>query len=356
MGRLGRVQQRRQPGGSWHGDTAGLVYGDLAPAPGSDHARTQICADQVRSLDLRLIEHRARQCCGWKSTFATFFTPEVPMVTVVFGARGNVGRHVVAGLLASGERVRAVSRNPAAGFTPGLEVAAADLERPETLPVALAGAGKVFLYAKPDGAEGFVKAAESAGVRHVVLLSSVSVVSPGAEHSPVARLHRTVELAIERSDLDWTFIRPGMFATNTRSWWTESIRAENVVRLPYPEAQTAPVHEKDMAALAVTALTEPGHSRQAYTVYGAESLTLRRQAGHIGEATGRQIRVEVVSPEQARTELGKTMPPVVAEAVLRQWTAGNGVPAPISVIVAKITGRPAHTFAQWAADHADDFR
>jgi len=73
------------------------------------------------------------------------------MVTVVFGARGNVGRHVVAGLLASGERVRAVSRNPAADFGPGPEVAAADLERPETLPAALAGAGQVFLYAKPDG-------------------------------------------------------------------------------------------------------------------------------------------------------------------------------------------------------------
>jgi hypothetical protein len=42
--------------------------------------------------------------------------------------------------------------------------------------------------------------------------------------------------------------------------------------------------------------------------------------------------------------------------ILRQWTAGNGVPVPISVIVAKITGRPAHTFARWAADQAGDFR
>ena len=279
------------------------------------------------------------------------------MVTVVFGARGNVGRHVVTGLLASGERVRAVSRNPAtAGFAPGLEAAAADLDRPETLPAALAGASKVFLHARPDGIEGLVKAAESAGVRHLALLSSVSVVSPGAERSPVARLHRTVELALERSDLDWTFIRPGTFAANTRTWWAESIRAGSVVRLPYPEAQTAPVHEKDIAALAVTALTEPGHSRQAYTVYGAESLTLRRQAGHIADAADRQIRVEEIPPGQARTELAKIMPPVVADAMLRQWAAANGVPAPISAIVAKITGRPAHTFAQWAADHADDFR
>jgi uncharacterized protein YbjT (DUF2867 family) len=279
------------------------------------------------------------------------------MATVVFGARGNVGRHVAAGLLAAGEQVRVTSRNPAtAGFPPQLQVAAADLEEPETLPAALAGAGSVFLYAKPAGIQGFVAAARAAGVRHVVLLSSAAVVNADAEHNPIARQHRAVELAIEQSGIDWTFIRPGMFAANTRWWWTESIRTASIVRIPYPDAQTAPVHEKDMSALAVTALTEPGHGRQAYTVYGPESLTLRRQAGHIGDAIGREIRLEVISREQAQAELSKTMPPIGAETILRAWEAGNGIPARTSVIVEKITGRPAHTFAQWAADHADDFR
>jgi uncharacterized protein YbjT (DUF2867 family) len=279
------------------------------------------------------------------------------VVTVVFGGRGSVGRHVAAGLQAAGERVRVTSRAPeTAGFGPGVEVAAADLERPDTLPAALAGAERAFLYAKPDGIRGFVAAARSAGVRHVVLLSSGAVVSADAEHNPIARRHRTVEAAIERSGMDWTFIRPGMFATNTRWWWTESIRTGSVVRLPYPAAQTAPVHEKDMAALAVTALTEPGHGHQAYTVYGPESLTLRRQAEHIGEAIGRRIRVEVISPEQARAELGKVMPPIGAETILRAWEASDGIPARTSVIVGKITGHPAHTFAQWAADHVSDFR
>jgi uncharacterized protein YbjT (DUF2867 family) len=279
------------------------------------------------------------------------------VVTSVFGARGNVGRYVAAGLHARGEQVRAISRNPAtAAFAPRFQVATADLERPETLPAALGGSQKVFLYAKPDGIEGFVDAALSAGVRHVVLLSSVAVVNADAEHNPIARQHRAVELAIERSGLDWTFIRPGMFATNTRWWWTQSIRAQAAVRLPYPDTQTAPVHEKDMAALAVTALTEPGHGHQAYTVYGPQSLTLRRQVEQIADAIGRDIRVEVISPEQARTELGKTMPPIPAENILRAWAAGNGIPARTSVIVEKITGHPAHTFADWAADHAADFR
>ncbi|GAA4617536.1 NAD(P)H-binding protein [Actinoallomurus liliacearum] len=279
------------------------------------------------------------------------------MVAVVFGARGNVGRHVAAGLLAAGEEVRATSRTPdTAGLPPRMQVVAADLERPETLPAALDGAEQVFLYAKPDGVQGFVEAAKAAGVRHVVLLSSAAIVAPGAEQNPIARQHRAVELAIEQSGIDWTFIRPGMFATNTLWWWQRSIQADGVVRNPYPDAQTAPVHEKDMAALTVTAFIEPGHRGQAYTVYGAESLTLRQQVEHIGDALGRKIPFEVISVEEARTEMGRTLPPIGVETFLRQWAARDGTPAQTSTIIEETTGRPARTFAEWAEDHADDFR
>ncbi|GAA4632986.1 NAD(P)H-binding protein [Actinoallomurus vinaceus] len=279
------------------------------------------------------------------------------MVTVVFGARGNVGRYVADGLLAAGEQVRGTSRTPdVAGLPPRMKVVAADLERPETLPAALEGVDKVFLYTKPDGIEGFVEAAQAAGVRHVVLLSSGSVVAPGAEQNPIARQHRTVEEALERSGIAWTFIRPGMFATNTLWWWQRSIREQAVVRTPYPDAQTAPIHEKDMAALAVTALTEPGHRQRAYTMHGVESLTLRRQVEQIGDAIGRSVRFEVISVEEARAEMGKTMPAIGVETFLRLWAACNGTPAQTSTIVEEITGRPARTFAQWARDHADDFR
>src|SRR6266516_6823303 len=103
------------------------------------------------------------------------------MVTVVFGARGNVGRHVAAGLRAAGVPVRATSRNPDPAQP---EVVAADLDRPETLAAALTGAERVFLYARPLGIDGFVTAARSAGVRHVVLLSSAAVLSADVEHNP----------------------------------------------------------------------------------------------------------------------------------------------------------------------------
>lgn len=50
------------------------------------------------------------------------------------------------------------------------------------------------------------------------------------------------------------------------------------------------------------------------------------------------------------------MHPVVAEAIVSQWAAADGVVAVTSAIAEKITGAPAHAYAQWAVDHADDFR
>lgn len=76
----------------------------------------------------------------------------------------------------------------------------------------------------------------------------------------------TVERLIATSGLQWTFLRPGMFATNALGWWAPQIRAGDVVRWPYLEVPTAPIDERDIAAVAVHTLTDSGcasltHSR-----------------------------------------------------------------------------------------------
>ncbi|WP_333736098.1 hypothetical protein [Streptomyces sp. IBSBF 2806] len=165
-----------------------------------------------------------------------------------------------------------------------------------------------------------------------------------------------MESALEEAGLSWTFIRPGMFATNTRWWWTRAIKGGEAVRLPYPEALTAPVSERNIAALAVTALSERGHGRQAYTLYGPQALTLREQVEHIGAAMGKKIPIERVTPEQARADLGRTTPPMGVEAIMRAWEAGDEIVPETSAIIEKLTGTPAQTFPEWAQEHADDFR
>ncbi|MEU4344596.1 hypothetical protein AB0H00_25585 [Nocardia sp. NPDC023852] len=77
---------------------------------------------------------------------------------------------------------------------------------------------------------------------------------------------------------------------------------------------------------------------------------------HIGAAIGREIAFEVISVEQARAELSETMPSIDVEAVLAGCKPGTAAPPQVSTIIEEVTGRPAHTFGQWAKDHATDFR
>jgi len=230
----------------------------------------------------------------------------------------------------------------------------ADLNRPETLPAALDGVSRVFLYAQPEGIDGFVRAA-AAGVEHVVFLSSSSTVTGPGASDPIAQRHLVVEQALKNSGVAWTFVRPGAFATNALRW-AGSIRAEGVVRMPYPRTQTAPIHEADIAAVAVAALTGSALHGAAPVLTGPDALTQEEQVAQIGAALGRDLRVEELTPEQARAVMAGSMPPPFVDTMLRMWAAIDGVSATISDSVERITGHPARSFGQWARDHEADFR
>ncbi|NUW33747.1 NAD(P)H-binding protein [Nonomuraea sp. SMC257] len=275
------------------------------------------------------------------------------MTILVTGARGHVARSLVRQLLAAGQPIRAAGRDPGAARVPaGVETTHCDLADPGTFDQALAGVGKVFLYAEPRGVDDFVAAAASAGVEHIVLLSAL--LHDPASADAISRMHGDAERAVTRSGVAWTFLRPGGFATNTLQW-APSVRAEGVVRDPFPESRSAPVHEADIAAVAVRALTEPGHEGAAYTLTGPELVTRRRQAELIGDAVGRPVRFDVQDLEHYRAELSAWTTPQVAEAVIRETAAAVDRPAPPTDTVAKVTGRPARTYGEWARDHAADF-
>lgn len=278
------------------------------------------------------------------------------MTTLVIGARGRVGRHVLDLLAHAGEPVRAAARNPAtAGLPPDVPVVAADLTRPETLRRALDGVARVFLYAPTAGASGFVDAALGAGLERVVVLSSGSVLLPYAAGNAIAEEHRAVERALAASGLPWTPVRPLVLAANALNW-AESIRTEGVVRLVYPEAVTAPVHERDIAAVAAAVLLGEAGDEAGTMLTGPEALTQRRQAELIGAATGRDIRVEELTESAARARFGGREDADTFEAILQFLRAATTGGSPATDTAARVLGRPARPFARWAQEHASEFR
>jgi uncharacterized protein YbjT (DUF2867 family) len=256
--------------------------------------------------------------------------------------------------------VRALTRRPAtAGLPANVEVVAGDLTVPESLDAGLQGVGAVFLlWTAPPGTAAAVVERLASHTRRVVFLSSPHKTPHPffQQPNPMARFHADVERLISAAGLESTMIRPGMFASNARFWWASAIRDGDVVRWPYGAAETAPIDERDIAAVAARALSEDGHRGGDYVLTGPESLSQAEQVRVIGTALGRQIRFEELSPEEFRRETARRWPGPVVEMLLAAWSAAVGRRAFVTSTVADILGSPPRTFAQWVADHADAFR
>ena len=278
---------------------------------------------------------------------------------LVIGGTGTVGRQVLSRLVATGAQVRALARNPgAAHLPPQVELVRGDLTLPETLDGCLDGIDVVFLvWTAPAAAVAPALERIAKHARRVVLLSApIKTAHPLFQQpNPIRALFEQIERLIETSGLQWTFLRPGMFAANALSWWAPQIRAGDFVRWPYLDAPTAPIDERDIAAVAVRALCEEGHAGAEYVLTGPQSLTQFEQASTIGRVIGRSLRIEEITPDEARRELLRIGPLVAVNMLLQAWAAAIGQPAHVTSTVAEVTGAPPHTFLDWATDNAAEF-
>ncbi|MFI6743761.1 NmrA family NAD(P)-binding protein [Nonomuraea sp. NPDC050451] len=273
------------------------------------------------------------------------------MTILVTGATGTVGRLVVEELLAAGQHVRALSRNPEkAGLPESVEVVAGDLARPESLKDAFEGVtGAHFInfagddYAPlPDGAA-IVELAVKAGVRRVTVLG-------GREDGPL-------EQALAATDLEWTLLHPVEFMSNTLRWWAQTVKTEGVIKEPFGDRLSALVHERDIAAVAATVLAEGGHGGRTYVLTGPEAITLRQKVEILGTSIGRHVEYVELTVDEARAKwaadgMGEQTIEFLVQAL------GNTPEVGYTVVptVREVTGRDARSFAQWASENADAFR
>jgi uncharacterized protein YbjT (DUF2867 family) len=282
----------------------------------------------------------------------------VPPVLVT-GGTGRVGSAVVDLLVDAGVPVRVLTRRSgAAAMLPAnVEVVTGDLTAPESLDAALRGVGAVFLVwtAPPATAPAVVERLATYARRVVFLSSPHQTPHPFfRQPNPMAVLHADIERLIAAAGLESTIIRPGMFASNVLFWWATAIRADGVVRWPYGAAETAPVDDRDVAAVAARTLYQDGHAGGDYVLTGPESLSQAEQVSIIGDVIGRPITFEELSPDEFRRETQGSWPRPVVDMLLDAWGATMGRPAFITSAVIDILGS-ARSFRQWVADHAGAF-
>ncbi|MGY1456339.1 NAD(P)H-binding protein [Streptomyces sp. SS8] len=282
-----------------------------------------------------------------------------PLV-VVTGATGAVGRHVAA-QLAGRARTRLLVRDASRARALGLggETVTADYADRPLLEKALEGADSVFVVTadpmRPEHDENLLAAARAARVRRAVKISWLAVTDPGADDL-IVRWNRAAERLLHASGLDWTVLRMRSPMSNTLAW-APVIRREGVVRAPGGDAPTACVDPRDVAAVAVRALTEPGHEGRVYALAGPQALSPREQTRTLSEVLERPLRFEELTLDQALEGWRRRLPEPVAQALAEAARRrGTGDAARPEGSVAAVTGRAPRTFADWAADHAERFR
>ncbi|MBE2997504.1 NAD(P)H-binding protein [Nocardiopsis sp. HNM0947] len=287
------------------------------------------------------------------------------MHVLVTGAGGAVGGLVAESLLSEGAQVSALTRSPdRCSFPDGVRVLGGDLTVPDSLDGVFDGVDAVFLLVLARDHDAVVERMRAAGVRRVVVLSSSSVENDGdgSEGNFGHMHHRPLEYAVERSGMEWTHVRGGEFMLNDLDDFPASVRTEGVIRAPHGDQPGAPVHERDVADVAVAALLREGHTGRAYELTGPEAITPAQRAEVISRALGRTVSFVHLSLAEARELwISNGVPPQLCDWLL--WGSDpedEGAEWDLSQIVSpdyeRVMGHPGRDYASWVADHVDAFR
>ena len=283
---------------------------------------------------------------------------------LVTGASGLVGGEVVRQLSGQNVPVRALVRDPGRApdlaSRPGVQVITGDLGRPETLGPALEDVRQAVLISSSDAGmaevqNSFIDTAAKAGVGHVIKLSGII---PGLD-SPFrfARMHAEIEEHLAASGMTYTMLRAGEFM---QAYFRQvrNITALRELRLPMAGQRIASIDIVDIAAVAVRVLTGTGHENQTYPITGPQALTMTEVAAILSEVTGTAIRYVDVPPEAARqAQLDAGMPRYLADGLAELFAERRaGKESVVSPLTPTLLGRPATSFAEFAARNAAVFR
>lgn len=237
---------------------------------------------------------------------------------LVVGGTGTLGRLVVRLLLASGERVRILTRRPfgaAALREAGAEILAGDLLDPDAVTLACAGAHTLVCVAHSmlgrgrhasdrvdgDAHRALIDAATEAGVRHVVY-TSVHDYGPATHQVPFFRTKFQLERHLKGKGVSYTILRPTAFIeTHAHMLIGAPILAgRRVVMIGNGENPRNFVAARDVATFAVLAIHDPALAGGTLDIGGPDNRSHMDVVRTYEQASGRRARVTHIPLAVAR--------------------------------------------------------
>jgi uncharacterized protein YbjT (DUF2867 family) len=277
---------------------------------------------------------------------------------LVTGATGLVGSAVVKQLSAKQVPVRLFVRNLEKGKSlgrAGVELVEGDFEKPQTLEAAMRGVERVFLLTPQHPQQtrhqgDIIEAAQRAGVKHIVKLSTIA--SNPESVSFVARSHWQTEQQLEQSGLNYTLLQPHQFMQQSLERMGPSVAESGVFTTPAATAKISMIDVRDIAAVAVAALTEEGHNGKRYHITGPAALSAADMAERFTTILGKPITYKAITLEEYQNNLQRQGLPqhLVTHLVeINRFFLAGGNEA-VTNVVYDITGQPPRPFEKCVSE------
>jgi uncharacterized protein YbjT (DUF2867 family) len=272
---------------------------------------------------------------------------------------GKVGSEAVRLLTQRQEPVRVLVRNPdtaKALADAGAEVAAGDLDVPESIDQAMTGVTAVVLVSPGVPAQELNVAASAAraGASHVV-----KVTSNASAGSPIARRRWQAEIegGLAASGLPRTLLRSNAYMQNVLAL-APAIAKTSGFGSSAGKGRIGMIDARDVAAVAAAIAASPSpHDGKAYWLTGPELISNYDVATVLSKLLGRTITyTELTFDENKDAMLRAGVPEQIAEMNAQAFSMiADGDAEWVTEDVPSLLGRPARSFEQFAADYAAAF-
>jgi uncharacterized protein YbjT (DUF2867 family) len=289
-------------------------------------------------------------------------TPEKSAILIT-GATGNIGTEVSKQLSAKGVTFKAMVRSADQADSlkslPHCEIVTGNFDDLYSIEKALEGIDRAFLLTSSSEKtekqqSDFIDIAKKTGVKHIVKQSQWAA----DEQSPVRflRYHAVVEQKIRESGLAYTFLRPNLFMQGLIGF-KKSIAEQGKFFAAVGESKISAVDIRDIAAVAVEALTEDGHTGKIYNLTGPAAITHTEMAKYLSNALGRDITFLDVPPEvMLQALLDAKFPQWMAEGLIEDYAHyAREEAAVVTSDIKDVTGKNPHNFADFAHDYRNAF-
>ena len=272
---------------------------------------------------------------------------------------GKVGSETVRLLRQRGIPVRVLVRDPARAKTlaeAGAEAAVGDLDVAASLDEAMTGAETVVLVspAVPAQELNVIRSAARAGVGHVI-----KATSKASADSPIARRRwqAEIEAGLAASGIPHTFLRSNAYVQNVLTL-APAIAQASSFGTAAGKGRTGMVDARDVAAVAAEIAASPApHAGKTYWLTGPELISNYDVAAMLSRLLGRTITYrELTFVENRDAMIRAGVPAPIAEMNAQAFSlTAEGDAEWVTDDVPSLLGRAAHSFEQFAADHATNF-